>query len=229
VDAEAAGSRNPWWWAGIAGPILFVAVFLVEGALRAGYDPVRMQVSYLSLGDRGPIQVASFLGCGALLGLFSAGLRRQLAVVGGPGCRIGPIAIGAVALGLIVAGIFSTMPAFGYPPGTPDAFPTDIPPNGYLHVAGALLFFGGMIAAPLVLARRFRSGGLGGWSWASIAVAVVVLVAFGASSADPSGRPFVPAAAGLLQRIAIVAGLGWIAAVAALDPAARGSRAIRAD
>jgi hypothetical protein len=225
VNVQAASAREGWRWAGLAGPILFVAVFLVEGSLRAGYDPVRMQVSYLSLGERGPIQVASFLVTAALIGVFAIGLRRELAGAGGAAARGGPLAIGAVALGLLVAGIFSTMPAFGYPPGTPDAFPTDIPPNGYLHVAGALLLFGGLITAPLVFARRFRAAGLDRWSWASIAVAVVVLVAFGASSADPSGRPFVPAAAGLLQRIAIIAGLGWIATLAALGPAAGGPRA----
>ena len=40
-------------WAGVIGPALFIIVFLVEGAVRSGYDPVRMQVSYLSLGDAG--------------------------------------------------------------------------------------------------------------------------------------------------------------------------------
>jgi hypothetical protein len=217
----ALGLRDRWRWSGIGGPILFVEVFLVEGAVRPGYDPVRMQVSYLSLGERGPIQVLSFLITAGLIGLFAIGLWRELALSGGPAARGGPIALLAVALGLLVAGIFSTMPAFGYPPGTPDAFPTDIPPNGYLHVGGALLFFGGLIAAPLVFARRFRGIGRDGWSLASVAVALVVLLAFGASSADPSGRPFVPAAAGLLQRIAIVAGLGWIATLALVAPARR--------
>ena len=205
-------------WAGVLGPVLFIAVFLLEGAVRPGYDPIRMQVSYLSLGDRGAIQVASFLATAGLLGLFAVQLRGRWRSAGGPAARGVPIAIGLTALGLLIAGLFSTMPAFGYPPGTPDAFPSDIPPTAYLHVLGAFLFFGGMIAAPAIMTRRFRASGDTGWAVYSAATALVVAVAFAASSADGSGRPFVPGAAGLLQRIAIVAGLGWIAGLAAVAP-----------
>jgi hypothetical protein len=122
-----------------------------------------------------------------------------------------PVAIGLAGAGLVIAGVFSTMPAFGYPPGTPDGFPSEIPATAYLHVLGALLFFGGLVAAPLLLARRLRADGARGAALGSVATAVVVLVFFGASSADPSGAPFFPTAAGLLQRVAIVAGLGWLA------------------
>ena len=116
------------------------------------------------------------------------------------------------------------MPAFGYPPGTPDGFPADIPPR-VLHVLGAFLFFGGMIAAPALMARRFLVSGATAWAVYSVVTALVVAVAFAASSADGSGRPFVPAAAGLLQRIAIVAGLAWIAGLAALAPLRAGRSA----
>jgi hypothetical protein len=205
-------------WAGVIGPVLFVAVFVIEGAVRAGYDPLRMQVSLLSLGDRGAIQVSSFLITAGLLGAFAVQLRGRSRSSGGPGARAVPIAIGCTALGLLIAGLFSTMPAFGYPPGTPAGFPTDIPPTAYLHLLGALLFFGGLIAAPAIMARRFAAEGATAWAVYSIATAVVVAVAFASSSADAGGRPFVPAAAGLLQRIAIVAGLAWIAGLAALAP-----------
>ena len=212
-------------WAGIVGPLLFVAVFLVEGAIRAGYDPVRLQVSYLSLGDRGAIQVASFLVTGGLLGAFAVGLRRHLAAVGGRGAMGVPIAIGAVSLGLLIAGAFSTAPAFGYPPGAPDGFPAVLPATAYLHLVGALLFFGGMIAAPLVMARRFRAQGETAWVAYSLVTAVVVFVALGATSTtDPGGRPSLPATAGLLQRVSIIAGLAWIAALAAFAPLGTDSR-----
>ena len=205
-------------WAGIAGPVLFVAVFAVEGAIRAGYDPVRLQVSYLSLGDRGAIQVASFLLTGALLGAFAIGLRRRLDAAGGRSARAVPIAVGAIAIGLLVAGMFSTAPAFGYPPGTPDGFPTHLPLTAYLHVGGAFLFFGGMIAAPVLMARRFRAQGDTGWAIYSMVTALTVFVALAASSADPNGQPYLPATVGILQRVSIVAGLGWIAALAAFAP-----------
>jgi hypothetical protein len=215
LDGDSASGPM---WAGVLGPVLFVGVFLLEGAVRPGYDPIRMQVSYLSLGDRGAIQVASFLATAGLLEVFAVRLRARWRSAGGPGARGVPIAIGITGLGLLIAGLFSTMPAFGYPPGTPDAFPADIPPTAYLHVLGAFLFFGGMIAGPAIMTRRFRASGATGWAVYSAATTLVVAFAFAASSADGNGRPFVPAAAGLLQRIAIVAGLAWIAGLAALAP-----------
>ena len=36
--------RRAGLWAGVVGPILFIVVFLVEGAIRPGYDPIRHQV-----------------------------------------------------------------------------------------------------------------------------------------------------------------------------------------
>ena len=46
---------------GVIGPVLFVVVFLMEGATRPGYDPMRMFVSLLSLSDLGWQQIANFL------------------------------------------------------------------------------------------------------------------------------------------------------------------------
>ena len=221
VDRATAGDLM---WAGIVGPVLFVTVFAVEGAVRAGYDPVRLQVSYLSLGDRGAIQVASFLVTGALLGAFAIGLRRRLGAIGGRGARGVPIAVGAISLGLLIAGLFSTAPAFGYPPGTAGGFPAHLPLTAYLHVVGAFLIFGGMIAAPALMARRFRAQGETGWAIYSVITALVVFVALAASSADPSGQPYLPATVGLLQRVSIVAGLAWIAVLAAFGPLDRAQR-----
>jgi hypothetical membrane protein len=208
------GDRRPapLLWGGVIGPVLFVAVFAVDGARRVGYDPLRHQVSYLSLGDDGWVQVASFLVTGALVLAFAVGMRAVL--VDGRGAVGVPVAIAVAGAGLVIAGAFPTVPAFGFPPGTPDAFPTDIPTSAYLHVAGAIAFFGGLAASCLAMARRFRAAGETSWATGSLAAAIAVLVFFAASSADPSGRPFVPALAGLLQRLSIVAGLGWMAAVA---------------
>ncbi len=61
----------------IAGP-LFVLVFLVEGATRAGYDPLRHPVSSLALGDHGWTQIANFVVAGLLTLAFAAGLRLAL-------------------------------------------------------------------------------------------------------------------------------------------------------
>ena len=62
----------------VAGP-LFVFGFLVEGATRAAYDPLRHPVSSLALGDRGWTQTANFLVAGFLTLVFAVGLRRARA------------------------------------------------------------------------------------------------------------------------------------------------------
>jgi len=199
-------------WGGVAGPVGFVVVFLVEGVIRDGYDPVRLQVSYLSLGEGGWVQVASFLVAGVLVIGFALGVRRVLR--GGRAATGVPIAIGVVGAGLFIAGVFSTMPAFGYPPGTPPGFPKEIATTAYLHLVGAVCFFGGLVAAPLLIVRRMRADGAHGAALASVATAFLIVAFFGASSADASGEPFFPAIAGLLQRVSITAGLGWLATLA---------------
>lgn len=212
IADSATGRARALLWCGVIGPVLFAAVFVVDGALRAGYDPLRHQVSYLSLGEGGWVQVASFFATGVLILSFAVGLRRVLST--GVGAVGAPTAIGVAAAGLLIAGVFSTVPAFGFPPGTPDGFPKDIPPSAYLHVLGAFGFFGGLAAACFVMWRRFRAAGETAWAAYSIASAVGVLVFLGASSADPSGQPFIPAYAGLMQRVSIVVGLGWMAILA---------------
>jgi hypothetical protein len=58
-----------------AGPV-FVAVFLLEGAVRDGYRPLRHPVSSLALGSRGWIQTGNFVVAGTLFLAGAAGLAR---------------------------------------------------------------------------------------------------------------------------------------------------------
>jgi hypothetical protein len=91
-----------------------VATFLIEGATRRGYDPIRLQVSYLSLGDQGWMQIANFCLSGGLAIFFAWGLRQALR--SGRVSFWAPLLIAAYGLGLIVSGVFVTDAAFGYPP-----------------------------------------------------------------------------------------------------------------
>jgi hypothetical protein len=199
-------------WAGVAAPILFTTVYLIEGATRLGYDPLRHQVSLLSLGDRGWVQTLSFLVTGALMLVFAIGLRGWL--WGGPSGRVTPAAVAVAALGLFLAGVFPTQPLFGYPPGTPEGMARDISPGSVLHVLGAILFFFGLIVAAVAFAVRSWREESTGWAVASAGAAVVIFVCFGASGGGPSGELLFPNATGLLQRIALLAGLGWVLAIA---------------
>ena len=69
---------------GVVGPPLFVAIAFVEGVTRGAYDPVRLPIGLLALGDLGWMQVANFLVFGILTFGFAVGLRR--ATVGQPDC-----------------------------------------------------------------------------------------------------------------------------------------------
>ena len=61
----------------IAGPI-YVAVGLIEILIRPGFDITRHELSLMSLGDLGWIQIANFLATGLLVIAGSIGMRRVL-------------------------------------------------------------------------------------------------------------------------------------------------------
>jgi hypothetical membrane protein len=63
---------------GAIGPLLFIIVFLIEGATRPGYSAWHHYVSSLSLSDQGWMQIANFLACGLLTLGFAVGLRQVL-------------------------------------------------------------------------------------------------------------------------------------------------------
>src|SRR5262245_15541615 len=197
---------------GIVGPILFIAVFVFEGATRPDYDPMRVPVSLLSLGDSGGLQRLCFVVTGALLVGFSMGVRQ--AISAGRGSTGVPMALALVGTGLIVAGVFPPDPSFGYPSGAPSGVGPSPSASAYLHLVGALLFFIGMIAAAWLFAARCRADGRGGWAAASVLAGAVVLLFLGLSSGGPDGQPLLPHVTGLFQRMSIVFGLAWIAAVA---------------
>jgi hypothetical membrane protein len=130
--------------AGIAGAVLFVATFTIEGWLRPEYDARRMFISELALGPRGVVQIVNFVVAGVLTMLFARGLATEF-----PAARAGVVAIRLVGLGLVGAGAFVM-----------DPLTTPIRArhwHGILHgVFGALLFFYGMPVGTFLFAREFR-------------------------------------------------------------------------
>ena len=149
-----------------------------------------------------------------LLLAFAAGVRAWLR--DGPGALATPLAIAVAGVGLLLAGIFPTQPLFGYPPGTPEGMAIDVTPASLAHLLGAFLFLFGLIAAALSFAVRSWRGGSKGWALGSLAVAALVFVSFGASGGGPSGQLLFPDISGLLQRVALISGMGWVLALALL-------------
>jgi hypothetical protein len=199
---------------GAIGPILFIIVFLIEGATRPGYSAWRNFVSDLSLSSQGWMQIANFLICGVFMLCFALGLRQVLR--SGKGAVWGPLLLGIFGLSLIIAGLFVTDPSLGYyPPGTSSSIHTL---HGTVHGANAPLAFGSLTIAIFVLARRFASDpAWRGWALYSLITGILFVGFFIAclvvAQLDQSGvLPNSPT--GLLERIAIIIGWGWLALVA---------------
>ncbi|MEO3809390.1 DUF998 domain-containing protein [Sphaerisporangium sp. B11E5] len=186
----------------IGGPF-FIVAFLVEGATRDGYDPVRHPVSSLALGDFGWTQTANFLVTGTLMLAFAFGLRPAL--LPGRGARWAPLLVGMYAIGLIGAGVFVTDPVNGYPPGTPDkGAQTTV---GLLHDLFSAPVFLALPIACFVLARRFTGTRQVGWAVYSLVTPVLFLATFFMAGLGFSGQEGLIEVGGLYQRLSIV--IGW--------------------
>jgi hypothetical protein len=151
----------------VAGP-LFVVVGLVQASTRDGFDLGRHQLSLLSLGDLGWIQIVNFVISGLLSLAGAAGMWRVLRP--GPGGTWGPLLIAGYGVGLLAAGLFAADPAFGFPPGAPAGAPDRLSWHGALHVTLSSLGFLSLILGCFVLARGFaaqRRRGLATYSLAT--------------------------------------------------------------
>lgn len=185
----------------LAGPI-FVGSFLIQGAVRPGYDPLRHPVSSLSLGPVGWVQMITFWVTGLLVLAFAVGLGQA-----GLG-RAVPILIALVGAGLLGAGFCACDPISGYPPGSP--IPAPRTAHGIAHDLFSTPVFTALPAAMVVMARRFHRSGERGWAVASAVCAPAFFACFVVAAIgfnqDPALMPF----AGLWQRLALIIGLGWL-------------------
>ncbi len=204
-------TTRPLLWCGVLGGPLFVAAFLLEGARRPGYDSLRQPVSALALGERGWEQRANFVGTGLLMLALSRGLKQVSEAQAG-GTRWGPRCVALYAAGLIGAGVFVTDPVDGYPPDHPSSSEPNV--RGLLHNLFSLQVFGGLSAAAFLYARHFARSGDTGWAISSALTGTVVpsgLLLFGHALSQETG---VGRVAGLIQRLTIVIGWGWLAGAA---------------
>jgi hypothetical protein len=214
----------------VAGPV-FVATFLVDGATRPDYHPLRHPVSSLSLGTRGATQVTNFAVTGALYAAAAAGLSRAAGSLAGtaagpgragPG-RAGVAAAAATAAGLMGAAAFRTDPVSGYPPGSPD---TAVPPSraGTAHILMSTGVFLGLPAAALGAGIRALRHGQAGWGLYGVGTAVSMLAAAVTAGSGFSQSPRLVAVAGLFQRVSIVTGFAWLTALAGRSLSQLGAR-----
>lgn len=199
---------------GAIGPLLFILIMLIEGATRPGYSSWHNFASDLSESEQGWMQIANFLLCGVLMLGFALGLRQVFR--SGIGRVWGPLLLGLFGLSLIIAGLFVTDPSLGYyPSGTSSSIQTL---HGTVHGTNAPIVFDSLTIAIFVLARRFASD-LAWRRWVLYSLVTGVLLpgffiaCLVVATLDQKGLlPNAPA--GLLERIAIILGWGWITLIA---------------
>ncbi|MPZ95157.1 MAG: DUF998 domain-containing protein [Propionibacteriales bacterium] len=192
---------------GIAAGPLYIAVVLGQVLTRDGFDLTRHSASILANGDQGWIQISNFLVAGALTIAAAVGLRRALGE--GTGRTWGPRMLGLFGVGLLGAAVFRADPALGFPVGTPADY-NEVSWHGMLHLVVGAVGFIGLIAACLIVARRFRSRGRRGLAAYSTTSGVLFGAAFVGIAAG-AGRP----AFTVGFAVAVVIGWAWVAVTSA--------------
>jgi hypothetical protein len=191
---------------GAAAAPLFAVVAVIEMFTRNGFDLRRHDLSLLSNGDLGWIQIVNFVVAGFLVVGGAVGIKR--AIPSGRATTWGPLLLGIYGLGWIGAGVFVADPMNGFPPGTPNGFPTNPSWHSWMHLASGSVGFLALIAACVVFARRFASVGRRGWMAYSIGTGILVLAAVVGISSGPQQPAIIIAffMAGVLS-------LAWISAL----------------
>jgi len=175
--------------AGIAGPILFTVLVILQGLLQPDYSHVKEPISALAAWPAGWIQNLNFFVSGALMTAFVLGLNSVV--------RPSPRGIAGFALlllgsiGIVLAGVFPWRLLNGVPTETPQ------------HVAAAVTVFGLTPLGLIVFSRRMKADprwqGLAGYTLVTGIVMALLFPLMG-FLAIPETGPLHPWA-GLLQRV----------------------------
>ncbi|CAN5881426.1 hypothetical protein BH23ACT12_BH23ACT12_06350 [soil metagenome] len=181
-------------WVGIAGPVLFTAMYMIQEAFRTDeYSPIAEPVSALEAGPYGWVQQVNFVVFGLLTIAFAVGLHRRVQQT--TAGILGPALLFISGIGLLLAAIF---------PLREDATGATYDPGG--HVVAGLTFFLSSALGLIVLSRRLAHDP----SWRSIAMYTLVAGAVALAGFILMGRFVMPDRAplhdfaGLAQRMLIL-------------------------
>ncbi len=168
--------------AGIAGPVIFAVVALVQSLLRPEHSLVADPISALAAGPSGWAQDVNFLVFGALMIAYAIGLH-----LGVRPTRWGVVGLGFLVLsgvGLVWAGLFPSTDATG---ARWD--------DRVLHIVTFPMTFLGAGIGLIVMSRRMA----GDPRWRSVAtyalatgIAVLLLLLVGGGLVRPPGAPLHP-------------------------------------
>ncbi len=167
-DPATRVTRSLLGYGVIAGP-MYVVVSLTEGLTRDGFDLRHDAWSLLSNGPLGWIHIANLALTGLMTIAFAAGLRRT--AMPAWSARL----IGGYGLSLVGAAIFRADP------------PPHVSWHGTLHFVSGGIGFACLIAACLVLARRFAAQGQRAWARFSATTGLLFLAGFAGVASGSGG------------------------------------------
>ena len=150
---------------GVGAAVVFVAVVLIEGALRSGYNPVYHTGSELELGERGWVQRANFFVVGLGMFAFAAGINQALDTL------IGAVLLAIFGFGLFISGVFAPDPVRGYPPGAPIEPRAEPSWRARIHYVSGPVAFLAVLGACLAVALQLDAF----WQWYTLVTAVAGL------------------------------------------------------
>jgi len=181
---------------GVAGPLLFTAAWVAGSLRQSGHGAAEVQLSGLAADDaRDPqIMVAGFV----LLGVCSIAFGAALGRVTTPRSA-GPWLVVVAGAAALAAGVFRRDHLLLVGPG----FAGESWHNQVHDVASGVAY-GAMLAAPLVLARRFRDDP----EWAIVSRPVQVLALGSAIALAVFASRVVEPWNGVVQRVAVTLALG---------------------
>jgi hypothetical protein len=180
---------------GVAGPVLFTAAWVAGSLRQVGYSAAEVQLSGLAAEDaRDPqIMMAGFVVLGAGTVVFGAELGRVAAPR-----SAGPWLVVVAGAASVAAGLFRRDHMLLAGPG----FAGESWHN-QVHDVVSGVAYGAMLAAPLVLARRWRDDP----DWASVSRPVQVLALVSAAALAIFASRIAGPYNGLVQRIAVTLAL----------------------
>src|SRR5262245_52995428 len=134
---------KPLALAGMAAPIAFTTLVIVQGILQPDYSHIAMPISALAAWPTGWVQNLNFWLSAALLAAFAMGLHTAIRST-----RFGATGIALLlgsSTGLVLAGLFPWINVNGVPTETPQ------------HVVGAILTFFCASTGLMMLSRRMAA------------------------------------------------------------------------
>lgn len=168
--------------AGIAGPVIFAGLALVQSLLRPEHSLMAHPISALAAGPSGCVQDVNFLLFGWFMIAYAIGLHLGVRAI-----RWGVVGLAFLVLsglGLMWAGLFPATDASG-------AFQED----RALHIPGFIMTFLGAGIGLVVMSRRMARDP----RWKSLAtyalatgIAMLLLLLAGGGFVRPSGAPLHP-------------------------------------